>query len=1060
VSASNFDVQAIVRGAIDVADTDGLLQGWCWSPDEPEVHRTIILQQDGEPFVTVVCDHPRPDLARVGIGDGHNAFDFVIPQDEVVLREGSVVSAIDTATGFLFSEATVIRRATAQAHSRAQRGVAVEGHLDGVSDDGVVNGWCWYPATPERHAEVVIVVNSEPVGTVVADLYRSDLHEAGVGDGHHGVVFTLPPSGLRMPVVYVSLFEAHSWTMIGEPVELRPLLPAGEAAAVAPGFPPPPEAVPSPAVEGSLDGVTAEGIVAGWCWYPSAPDRHVDVRIMVDDQHVATVTAGSYRLDLQEAGIGRGDHGVVAVLPWESIADKRRARITFHDTANDALIGKPFMLHRRGVALLDQRVRELEQQVRLLRSRLEETMRLRSAGYDQATRDLFQTVGAFFSQLAEGQQADGSAGLRAMLDDVTSRYRPLHLSVPAQPVATICIDAAAPVESLHACIAALQSACADQQAEIFVIDDGAFEAATLLPSLVRNLNYVHLGPGETLLAGRNEAVLSVETPLVVFLAPEMRVVDAWLTALRQTLEHDPQAAIVGSRILREDGSLHHGGTLVDTEGRLHAPVPLVAGLTCPIDALGDYAFAVRREDFVRAGGFDLAFGNPAAATFDLCLRLRASGRTVLHQPQSVAVISARGSLDDTRAVMDLDMPDEDTRRLRYRWLRHDGDVPVLPPSSQVMGRALVIDSVVPRPDEDAGSIATAEQMQLLRQLGYHVSFAATTAVGPDDSHSEALQRQGIELVSAPLYESITDYLDQHGRSLDLVVVYRHANMLALLERLTSLAPQARRIFVPCDLHFLREQRGMQLFGNVNEMLVNEVRSQEIACARGSDMTILASDFELAVLHDDIEDSKLRLLRWIARIHPPVHRFAERSGICFVAGFAHKPNEDALLWFVQAIMPLILEQAPHIQLHVVGSHMPAPVRALASPNVIVHGWVKDLTPIFESVRLAVAPLRYGAGFKGKVATSLAHGVPVVGTQIALEGTGLADGDGVLFADDPPGFAQAVLRLHAERVLWSRLSARAIERCETLYSAPAALEVFRAMLWDLGLPQRAGVSAFSP
>jgi glycosyltransferase involved in cell wall biosynthesis len=1056
MSDSSVGVQVIIRGAVDVANTDGLLQGWCWSPDEPNVRRTITLLQDGELFETVVCDYPRSGLLLVGLGDGHNAFDFVIPSDKAVLREGSVVSMIDTATGILASEVTVTRPITAQARSLMQRLAEAEGHADGISDDGVVNGWCWYPATPERRAEVAIVVDGKTVGTVLADLYRSDLHEAGVGDGHYGIVFALPPDSMRKPIVYVSLFEATSWTMIGDPLELRPRLPPREAAVVMPSPPSPPEPPPLDA-EGVLDGVTPEGIVTGWCWYPSAPDRHVDVRIMVDDQHVATVTAGSYRQDIQEAGIGRGDHSVVAVLPWESIADKRLVRITFRDAATGVLIGDPFMLRRRGVAVLDQRVRELEQQVRLLRSRLEETMQMRSAGHDQATRDLFQTVGAFFTQLAAGQQPDGSAGLRTMLDDLTWQYRPLHLAAPTLPVATICIDATAPVESLHACIAALQSARVDQQAEIFVIDDGSFEAAALLPSLVRNLNYVHLGPGESLLAGRNEAALNAETPLVVFLAPEMRVVDGWLTTLRQTLEHDPQAAIAGSHILREDGALHHAGTLVDSEGRLHAPAPLVADLTRPIDALSDFAFAVRREDFVQAGGFDLAFGNIAAATFDLCLRLRASGRTVLHQPQSVAYISARGSLDDARVVVDLGMPDEDTRRLRYRWLRDDGDGPVLPPSSQIIGRALVIDSIIPRPDEDAGSIATAEQMQLLRRLGYHVSFAPASAVSGDDRHSEALQRQGIELISTPLYESVTDYLDQHGRNLDLVMVYRHANMRTLLDRLTSLAPKARRVFVPCDLHFLREQRGMQLSGNVNEMLVNEVHSQEIACVRGSDKTILASDFELEMLRNEVEDSKLTLLRWIGRTHPPVRRFADRSGICFVANFGHTPNEDALLWFVQAIMPLILKQAPHMQLHVVGSHMPAPIRALASPNVIVHGWVKDLTPIFESVCLAVAPLRYRAGFKGKVATSLAYGVPVVGTRIALEGTGLADEDGVLFADDPPDFAQAVLRLHADPALWSRLSVRAVERCEALYSEGAALEVFRTMLRDMGLPQRAGVSA---
>ena len=104
-------------------------------------------------------------------------------------------------------------------------------------------------------------------------------------------------------------------------------------------------------------------------------------------------------------------------------------------------------------------------------------------------------------------------------------------------------------------------------------------------------------------------------------------------------------------------------------------------------------------------------------------------------------------------------------------------------------------------------------------------------------------------------------------------------------------------------------------------------------------------------------------------------------------------------------------------------LPSSIRALASANVEVLGWVADLDALFGQVRLSVAPLRYGAGFKGKVATSLAHGVPVVGTAIALEGTGLAPGDGIALADDAAAFADEVVRLHEDEAVWTALAATA-------------------------------------
>jgi glycosyltransferase involved in cell wall biosynthesis len=138
------------------------------------------------------------------------------------------------------------------------------------------------------------------------------------------------------------------------------------------------------------------------------------------------------------------------------------------------------------------------------------------------------------------------------------------------------------------------------------------------------------------------------------------------------------------------------------------------------------------------------------------------------------------------------------------------------------------------------------------------------------------------------------------------------------------------------------------------------------------------------------------------------------------------------------------------LKLAGSFMPNSLRDFADDGVELAGWVEDLADLFGTVRLSVAPLRFGAGFKGKVATSLAHGLPVVGSSISLEGTGLLDGDGVLVADDPPAFAAAVVRLHEDSDLWEAQTARGLERVAALYSPDAALDIWRRMLGRLDRP----------
>ena len=362
------------------------------------------------------------------------------------------------------------------------------------------------------------------------------------------------------------------------------------------------------------------------------------------------------------------------------------------------------------------------------------------------------------------------------------------------------------------------------------------------------------------------------------------------------------------------------------------------------------------------------------------------------------------------------------------------------------GHALVIDDALPRPEHDAGSIATFEQMLLLRRLGWHVTFAPVHGGEPERAALDALARHGIAVAAPPQTASVTEYLRDAGEQLDLVQIYRYANATLLQERVRALAPRAKLVFATADLHFLRERRRAELAGLAPQA---EERAAELRCMRAADATIVTSDYEHALLRTEVDESRLVLLRWIARPVPPARGFAERRDICFVGNFRHPPNLDGVHWFVAEVLPRLRARLPDLRLLLAGSGMPAEIAALESDAIEVLGWVPDLATLFGRVRVSVAPLRFGAGFKGKLATSLAHGLPVVGSSISLEGTGLAHGDGVAVADDPDAFAQEVVRLHEDAVSWQDQSARALERVAALYSPEAAMQVWRDMLGRLGL-----------
>ncbi len=146
----------------------------------------------------------------------------------------------------------------------------------------------------------------------------------------------------------------------------------------------------------------------------------------------------------------------------------------------------------------------------------------------------------------------------------------------------------------------------------------------------------------------------------------------------------------------------------------------------------------------------------------------------------------------------------------------------------------------------------------------------------------------------------------------------------------------------------------------------------------------------------------------------------RRDIVFLGGFGHPPNRDAVLWFVQEVWPIVRRAAPQSRFVIVGAKPPPEIRGLADDRLIVTGLVDELEPYMAAARVFVAPLRFGAGVKGKLYAALAAGAPIVATPIGAEGMGLQDGRHALIAETPEAFAHAVLKLCSDDGLWRGLS----------------------------------------
>jgi glycosyltransferase involved in cell wall biosynthesis len=351
-------------------------------------------------------------------------------------------------------------------------------------------------------------------------------------------------------------------------------------------------------------------------------------------------------------------------------------------------------------------------------------------------------------------------------------------------------------------------------------------------------------------------------------------------------------------------------------------------------------------------------------------------------------------------------------------------------------RVLVVDACMLTPDQDAGSLRMRAVLDILAALHCKVTFAADN-LEHRQPYVGDLTSRGIEVVHAPYMRSIAELLSKRGREFDMIVLSRHYIAARHVDAVRAFAPDALLVFDTVDLHFLRAERQAELEGGfAARAAARAKRDEELALIRKADLTLVVSPAEEALLRGLVPDAPVLVLSTIHDLMPEGRDFAARKDVVFIGGFRHPPNTDAMLWYAREILPRVRERLPGVVTHVVGNDVPPSIAALAAPDFMVHGYVGDVTPFFTGCRLSIAPLRYGAGVKGKVNLAMSYGLPVVATTATIEGMHLTDGEDVLVADSADAFADAMVRAYGDAALWARLAEGGRENIRNHFSPDVA------------------------
>jgi glycosyltransferase involved in cell wall biosynthesis len=649
----------------------------------------------------------------------------------------------------------------------------------------------------------------------------------------------------------------------------------------------------------------------------------------------------------------------------------------------------------------------------------------------------------------------------------TIRSQPPSIPQFAGSRVSIVIPDAHQNTNMLACLNSILSNVTGMAFEVIAVQQGSTRQMLRpfgrIPGLVVAANRHNTGLGGC--CNHGAAVATGE--YLVFLRCAAAVTDGWLESLLETFDDLPGAGLVFPKLLEPDGRLKNAASLIEGETIGYQgddPEHPRYNFVRELDSCSPTCMMIPKVLFGRIGGFDGEHVGAAAAAAALSLKVQRAGYKVVYQP-AARIVDLEDRAREPAATSSI--PKMGTiKGPHFRERLSEGTGPKHGAPGEVdsveservkrtppYGKVLVIDYSLPTPDQDAGSVRIVEIVKAIRASENRVTFIPAD-LAHRTPYAQNLQRIGVEVVHQPFYSSVADYLERHGREFDVIILSRADVAARFLEPARRYAPRAKIIFDTVDLHFLREQRAAELLDSPR--LRNAARRrkrQELALASQSDVTVVVSPVERAILERECPGTLVRVVPTVMdvpRDEPP--GYVDRQHVVFIGGFSHPPNVDAVVYFALEILPLVLKQVPGLIFKVVGSNTPDQIRDLSGKNVHVMGFVREVKPILDQARVSVAPLRFGAGVKGKVNLSMAYGVPTVVSSIAAEGMHLVHELNAMIADGPAGFADALVRLYSSKELWERISANGRENVREHFSVESASRQIAGLLALAGLGDR--------
>ena len=916
-----------------------------------------------------------------------------------------------------------------EASGTPRRNPKIEGHFDDLDLRGV-SGWAYDSNNPNLRLDVEVLIDGRVAGRVTANNHRSDLLEAGIGDGQHSFVLRLSHDLFDDQEHNVQVREVSSGTQLpGSPRTFR-------------GF-------TASKFDMSLDGTA----LCGWALVPEHDGRQLRLCAMEGENQLSAA------LSEPEEG---NPHLVRFRLPLnEQHFDGRAHSITI-------LVENPRMVVAQSALFFPRFMTPPDALQKYASSGVTPSISnvpgFRYNTFSDAISKLSSSLPTEQYQAALAQVVHCHKTLIRGANGAGRRYERLNFPQHTAPAVSIVIPVHNKFSVTYHCLASLLLAPNHATFEVIIVDDGSSDDTLMIPSLVDGITYLRNEESAGFILASNRGGEKARGEYVVMLNNDTEVLSGWLDELLWPFRNFDAVGMTGAKLIYPDGRLQEAGGIVWSNGnpwnygRNGNPGDPRFNYTRQVDYLSGACVMLPTSLWKELGGFDTAFVPAYFEDTDLAFRVRDKGFKTVYAPKAQVihyegVSSGTSVTTGTKRFQEINRP-----KFKNRWTmacRNNGKEGVDVERNKdrnVDLRALVIDFEAPQPDKSAGGYAAFEEIKILQALGFKCTFFPLNLAWLAH-YTENLERIGVECVYAPFSFSADSFIKERGAEFDIVYITRYNAAEHLIDAIRQHAPQAKIVLNNADLHFLRELRGAIEIGSKEAIgKAIETRERELLVMRRVDLVLCYTDVEKAVIQShNLDSTRLARCPWVSRATEAVPGFNERSDIAFLGGYDHPPNAEAVEWFVVNVWPLLRTAIPEIKFRVYGSNVPKKLTdlGLKDDRVVIEGWVEEVREVYDRCRVFVAPLRSGAGIKGKVIGALCHGLPTVLSPIAAEGIAIADGVDGLVADKPESWVSAIKSLYSDKTAWELMSKQAIATATRQFGSEKGTKDMQSALLQTGI-----------